>query len=301
MNAGILIDTGRIDVLLNKQDEETITSIEITELRELLKADCRELNEFQMAKVAFLNEYTPVYRSEDGTKDIAGNWLIDSTVVSEFHWETKGITKVVTDEGDFFYFTSDALQEYEAQLVMADSLTVEDLIIRDNLNEFLGSRELSSQLKKHLLSLREPLACVLHRGMSFPVHLLKIGGILEEWHGSSHWSKDFEVALGFANDGFVNSDYLDDLVESLEEDKDLLRKYNAVEAFDLFKKVVFRLTTNTEAIDVHKLVVDFNLADWLHEQEVTFIGTNFIMTNIAYVEDGTTPYYLVDVKEACSI
>lgn len=298
MSTVTLLKSEKIVELLDKNTNETITSLEIVELRELLRADCLEITEFEMAKLAFWIQYTNVFHNEADSDGLLGNWIIDSVIISEFYSNTKGIHRIMTGDGDFYYFTKDALQEYEEQLTMANAYTVDDLILRDKLNEFLGSRELNSQLEKHLLSLREPLSCVLHRGMSFPVHLLKIGGVLDEWHGSSHWSKDFEVALGFATDGYVNSDYLDDLIEEIEHDKDLLSKYNAESASDLFKEVVFRLTTNTEAIDVHKLALELNLTEWLNEQEVTFIGTDFIITELQYIDIvGETPYYLVDVEE----
>jgi len=165
--------------------------------------------------------------------------------------------------------------------------------MKTQLDEFLGSRTLSNDLEQFLCSLKKPYLKPLYRGMNFPIHVLKIGEIVEEWHGSSHWSKEFQVALNFAYDGYLNEEY----IEELQEDEALLEEYEVEEAMDLFKEVVFRLSESTQAIDVDTLVNEWELSRWKHEKEVTFIGTEFEITAIKYIEDKEKPYYLVDVKE----
>ncbi|MCU7667555.1 hypothetical protein [Bacillus thuringiensis] len=166
-------------------------------------------------------------------------------------------------------------------------------ILKNELDEFLGSRTLTTELEEFLVSLKSPLECVLYRGMNFPIHLLEKGEKLEEWHGSSHWSKELKVAHNFAYDGYVNEDY----VNEIGENKTLLQQYKVNDACDLFTEVVFRLKENKQAINVDKLVIEWGLANWAHEKEVTFIGTDFLITNIIHIKDEENPYFLVDVEE----
>ncbi|MEJ1517637.1 hypothetical protein R3O67_30950 [Bacillus cereus] len=172
-------------------------------------------------------------------------------------------------------------------------MLIEKDILKRELDEFLGSRTLTPELEEFLNSLKAPLDCILYRGMNFPMHLLKKGGKLEEWHGSSHWSKEFDVAQNFAYDGYINEDY----VNELGENKTLLHDYKVNDACELFTEVVFRLKENKQAINVDKLVIEWGLANWAHEKEVTFIGTDFLITNVIHIKDEEKPYFLVDVEE----
>lgn len=170
--------------------------------------------------------------------------------------------------------------------------TLQGQSMKDKVDEFLGSRMLDSELEKYLLTLRGGVGCTLYRGMNFPIHLIKEGQILEEWHCSSHWSKKLKVAHNFAYDGYLNEEH----AEELGEDAALLKEYGVAHGCDLFKQTIFKLANNTQGIDTHKLTVEYGLSTWAKEEEVTFIGTDFLMKSVSYV-NGAEPYYLVEVEE----
>lgn len=184
--------------------------------------------------------------------------------------------------------------------MQAQTLQKENIVLnkefKDQLDYFLGSRSLNPKFEEALVSLREPIKGVLYRGMNFPLYLLEEGAILEEWHGSTHWSKSFEVALGFARDGFLNEDY----IEELNEDVDLLDRYGVENSVDLFQEVVFRLKRSTKGVDVHNLVIKLGLTNWIREEEVTFFGTEFVIKRVLLVNDLKKPYFIVDVEEVHS-
>lgn len=169
---------------------------------------------------------------------------------------------------------------------------MEQTLIQD-LEAFLGGRYLPAHLKRYLLSLSKPLDKVLHRGMNYPIHLIKEGEIVEEWHGSTHWSKEFQIAHNFAFDGYLNEDYLDEL----QSCQNILEEHQVSSAEDLFYPVVFRLKENSQAIDISSLIEGVKaLNAWEQEQEVNFIGVDFVIKSYELIE-GEKPYYLIDVKE----
>lgn len=156
------------------------------------------------------------------------------------------------------------------------------------LDYFLGARHLTNRLRTFLKSLESERHQPLYRGMMFPKFLLKEGAVLEEWHGSSHWSKDITVSIGFAHDGYINDDYEDELME----------QYGFASSDEIFVPVVFKLSSSTKGIDVHALLQEHDeLPHWHKEQEVSFIGQDFVMGEILYVEHEEYPYYSVDVVE----
>jgi hypothetical protein len=162
-----------------------------------------------------------------------------------------------------------------------------------SLDDFLGGRYLPPTLESFLKSLRNPFTSTLYRGMNYPIHLIKAGNVLEEWHGSTHWSKDFQIAHNFAYDGYINEEYADDFQSCTE----LLEKYQVTQSEDLFKPVIFRLQKSTQAIDVHSLIQNVQeLKTWHKEQEVVFIGVEFEIKSVEYME-GEEPYYLINVEE----
>ncbi|AJD93648.1 hypothetical protein JMA_43310 (plasmid) [Jeotgalibacillus malaysiensis] len=163
-----------------------------------------------------------------------------------------------------------------------------DKHVVQELDYFLGARILSHGLKDFLKLLESERHQPLYRGMQFPKMFLKEGAILEEWHGASHWSKDISVSIGFAHDGYINDDYADELME----------EYGFESFDDIFVPVVFKLSSSTKGIDVHALLQEHDeLPHWHKEQEVSFIGQDFVMGEILYVEHEEYPYYAVDVVE----
>lgn len=163
----------------------------------------------------------------------------------------------------------------------------------NNLDEFIGSREIYGNLGEFFKSIEEPFEKTLYRGMNFPIHLITIGNIIEEWHGSTHWSKEISVSEQFAFDSYIN----EGLLEELSQDKKLLKEYGVTNVKELFRPVVLRLNENINAIDVHSVVKKCKkLKRWRKEKEVIFIGSDFMIENIEYIES-EKPYYMLDVRQ----
>lgn len=154
--------------------------------------------------------------------------------------------------------------------------------------DFLGARVLNNGFKRYLKQHETPFPGTLYRGMLFPKPFLKAGETLHEWHGSSHWSKQKTVSLSFARDGYINEDYCDELSN----------EHGIDEPESVFVPVLFCLNQSERAIDVHSMIQDVNaLAHWHKEQEVSFIGLDFMMKQIHLIEDDEGDYYLVEVVE----
>jgi len=157
----------------------------------------------------------------------------------------------------------------------------------ETMESFLGSRYLPIEFEHRLKKFESKLHCTIYRGLQFPKHLLTLGNKLEEWDGSSHWSKNLEVAKGFAFDNYINMDYCMELNEEL----------NITNSEDLFVPVIFQLQSPNQGIDIESLIHPFSeLEHWRKEEEVCFIGVDFIMNHILEIE-GEQPYFLVQVSE----
>jgi len=194
------------------------------------------------------------------------------------------------EDDENLYSINETLSNLRAVGSSINNLT-DDLI--DELDNFLGSRELCSDLRLYLMSLEKPVEKILYRGMNYPTNLLAVGKVVEEWHGSTHWSKKIKIAKRFAFDPYIN----DDLLKELSQDEYLLRENNVSCASELFKPIVLRLKESKKAIDIHKITKKYKkLEKWRKEKEVTFIGSDFMIESIEYVESDK-PYYLVDVTE----
>lgn len=150
---------------------------------------------------------------------------------------------------------------------------------------FAGSREYSPLFLKHYNNNLSTIEQV-YRGMPFPKHLLKVGNVIEEWHGSTHWSIDKDVAIGFTTD-YINEEYEAEIYEELGLDFDSDE--------EVFVKVVLCMK---DAIG-YPLYKDLErLEDNLSkEKEITIIGENHVIMDINKVED----IYYVDVVSASTI
>lgn len=143
---------------------------------------------------------------------------------------------------------------------------------------FLGCRDLSSDLEKFMKEREQSLEGKFFRGLPFPTHLLKVGAVIEEWHGSTHWTLDEKVAQGFAND-YMNECYYEELQEEL-----------GVEDVDYEYLVL--VTEKLQGVESYKLLKELNINGYEREQEITVLGKDFVIESIEVKNiDGVDYYY----------
>lgn len=93
--------------------------------------------------------------------------------------------------------------------------------IEDKLESFVNARFLPLDVEEYLLSRTKHYNKTFYRGLPFPMHLIKEGLVIENWHGASHWSVQKDIALDFAieeRSGYVNEEYRDELIQEYGED-----------------------------------------------------------------------------------
>ncbi|MNL91052.1 hypothetical protein D3C81_07800 [compost metagenome] len=142
--------------------------------------------------------------------------------------------------------------------------------VKDMLTQFVGSRYLDDNLEAFFAKYKKELRGTFYRGLPFPLHLLKEGAVIEEWHGSTHWTLDKEKAIGFSKD-YINEEYEAELIAALGEDK--VKFVNLV-----------LYTKELEGVELYKLLVLQNIIDFIAEKEITVVGKNFEIVSIK-VED----------------
>lgn len=137
--------------------------------------------------------------------------------------------------------------------------------MKNKLENFLGGRLLTMEVKDFLLKNQKMMECPLYRGLPYPKHLLYVGQTIEEWYGSSHWSKDKEVAIDFSND-YINEDYEEELLEERDE----------VEFISLVL-----VLDKVQGIDMEPFILHYGLfEDFGHEKEVTVLNKDFEIVDI---------------------
>lgn len=144
---------------------------------------------------------------------------------------------------------------------------------------FAGSREYTPLFMEHYKNSLQNVEHI-YRGMPFPKHLLRSGYIIEEWHGSTHWSTDKDVAIQFTED-YINEEYEAEIYEEIGLD------FDADE--EVFVKVVLCMK-NAKGYELYKDLerLGDNLAK---EKEVTIIGENHAILSINKIDD----VYFVEV------
>lgn len=147
----------------------------------------------------------------------------------------------------------------------------------EELSYFLVSRCLSGSLKNRLKDLERDIDKIIYRGLPFPRQLLRVGCIVEEWFGSSHWTPDINVAIDFSLD-YINEDYIEELQEELGGEIDVIQMV-------LWSKDI-------KGVEVYKIMESLNKDDFAEEKEITVIGYNFVVKNIEKNND----IYFVEVK-----
>lgn len=97
--------------------------------------------------------------------------------------------------------------------------------LKEDFIYYVGSRDIQRDLYQYMYDSREIISEPVYRGMMFPVHLIQEGTVIQEWHMSSHWSTDMEIAKAFAIHGYINEDYADELCVELGIDYPGLELY----------------------------------------------------------------------------
>lgn len=151
-----------------------------------------------------------------------------------------------------------------------------DDYIKQGICEFAGSRILPPELieifKQHEVSITEPI----YRGMMFPKHLILEGQTIEEWHGSTHWSRDKNIAMNFAKNGYINEDYYDTIADAIGD------------CVELFVPIIFVLNSEVKGVELYRLLKEINeegYEGFIREQEITLIGKNFKIEEISKEQD----------------
>lgn len=151
--------------------------------------------------------------------------------------------------------------------------------LKENLQDFVGSRLLRPELKEYFVDEIREVEGTVYRGLPFPLHLLKVGGQVEDWHGSGHWTLDMTTAKAFSKD-YVNEDYMYELIEERGE------------ANVEFVKVILTCD-NIKGIELYKLLEEHSIQGFDAELEITTIDSRYIISSVK--EDGI--YYYVNVKQ----
>ena len=160
------------------------------------------------------------------------------------------------------------------------------------IEDFIGGRFIDEDTIDFLSDKFKKIDETIYRGMPFPKHLIKEDYIVEEWHGSSHWSLDFNVARDkFSIDDFnISDDYVEELSNELNLTYD--------EAYDLFVPIVLKIDGVSNGVNMYEVIksIDEN-SRFLDEKEIVTMGLSFIMDKIESKTDENGLYYLISVKE----
>lgn len=190
----------------------------------------------------------------------------ESTIDAKIFWLNLGANVdnyFIEEDREVFQFTL-------SKNNFKQSCLRKDIFIKEQLEYFAGSRDMSNTIYSLLKTYEEKLTGVFFRGMPFPKHRLKVGEIVEEWHGCSHWSIDKAVALNFAIiniNGYINEDYYQELSNELgEENVD-------------FKQVLF-IADNLKGVKLYEVLEKYNINNFIDEKEITTMDMDFVITSI---------------------
>jgi len=158
--------------------------------------------------------------------------------------------------------------------------------MKEELLYYAGSRDMSDEVRTYLKEREEEWTGTFFRGMMFPKHLIKKGTVIEEWHGSSHWSRDKNIALMFAlasKEGYVNEDYEDALEEELG-----VGNYEFVQMVMTISKL--------KGVALDKTLEELGADDFSHEKEITTLGVDFIIADVEIATEIGEVLYIVSCE-----
>lgn len=140
---------------------------------------------------------------------------------------------------------------------------------KEMLEWFAGSRQWDENIAALHEKLREYISCELYRGLPFQKVLIKLGAVVKEWYGSSHWTLEKKIADNFSKDYISEG-----LIEEIIEEQGITEE----EAYKLFVPLILHLDGAT-GVPLYKYVPEFE-----HEKEINIHGSDFVITNI-WIED----------------
>ena len=157
--------------------------------------------------------------------------------------------------------------------------------------DFAGGRFLTPAISKYFDENMKDLKGEFYRGMLFPVHRIKKGEILEEWHQCGHWSLDINQAAKFAYDNYINDEYYEELCDEIGKEN------------VKFVPVVFK-TDEITGVELYKLLEQYDsdeIRAYGEEKEITTIGFDCVMTDDLKEEETTYgKVLLINVKPCVS-
>lgn len=176
-------------------------------------------------------------------------------------------------------------KEYE---ILSDLQTdqAEDLL------EFLGSRMETSILKMTVQEKSRPVG-IVYRGINFRKKELQVGQIYRHWNDLSSWSKNQEIAIGFALDDYTPEVLLEEIaIELGYKATQLSDDVIYDEVCQEFVQVVFRYKDGY-GFDVNKFVKFERFSK--EEEVIHFNGEWKIIRIQEKVKDDRT-YYEVELE-----
>jgi len=143
-------------------------------------------------------------------------------------------------------------------------------------DEFLGSRCLYPELEEVLKRHTKPLNNIVYRGMPCPYPIIKVGSLIRQWNGATHWSLDKNIAESFTTD-YINEEYAEEMEAEF-----------GIPSNKLFVRLIMVLDKCDKVVELYHYSKDF-----VHEKEVTILGYDFEITDII---DKTDDMITVKVK-----
>lgn len=153
--------------------------------------------------------------------------------------------------------------------------------------DFAGGRFFTPAISDYFDKNMKTLEGEFFRGMMFPIHKIKQGEILEEWHECGHWSLDIEQAAKFAYDGYINEEYYGELCDEIGKEN-----VN-------FVPVIFK-TNKITGVELYKLLEQYESEDirkFIKEKEITTIGFDCVIQSFEKVNTSYGEVYLIYVIE----
>lgn len=148
------------------------------------------------------------------------------------------------------------------------------------LDSYVGGRFIGSDLMEIYRKEKKHISKPLYRCLYAHKDDIEKGFIME-WHGSTHWSYNKDYAMRYLD--------LDDLGYIADDDVTEFETANPGMDFDeilstFFSPVVMMMETAEEGMDIGEVIEKYASEDapvrrFLNEQEVSFIGCDFVITS----------------------
>ncbi|MDF2881287.1 MAG: hypothetical protein K0R54_1844 [Clostridiaceae bacterium] len=177
------------------------------------------------------------------------------------------------------------------------------------IKDYVGPKDRAC-LEEVIEKYKENINGKLYRGARVPAEEIKVGSLFPYWDNYSSWSKNLNIAVGFAKDEYIPEETLGKIskkvlnekdIEILEEDKDkhfrendnesYLRIYEKKvdnglitwdEVYDRVLNVLFILEDNCIGLDINKI---YKENPYIHEEEMLVDTSNKKIVSIDKSDD----------------